>query len=224
MRRLSPCPSLGTTRLAVRAERAPRRLLDPVTRRRRHYCYDPWEPIRPSVRDLRAPDRHRARRGGLRLEFEQRQLFERQEREQRERRVEFAGDDPVRRPCRRTAPSVKGGTISQGQLSGQTPTYIFPIINSENVTTGSISLVSNLYMPLYAGPKGARPETELCPQRGRQRSRRLQRRQDLHDPPQAGSEVVQRAADHVQGLPVLHRSDEGRAEGEPRELGAVRAG
>jgi peptide/nickel transport system substrate-binding protein len=55
---------------------------------------------------------------------------------------------------------VKGGTISQGQLSGQTPTYIFPIINSENVTSGTISLVSNLYMPLYAGPKGARPETE----------------------------------------------------------------
>src|ERR1700733_5265324 len=47
---------------------------------------------------------------------------------------------------------VKGGTISQGQLNGQTPVYIFPIINSEDVTTGTISLVSNLYMPLYAGP------------------------------------------------------------------------
>jgi len=55
---------------------------------------------------------------------------------------------------------VKGGTITQGQLSGQTPVYIFPIINSEDVTTGTISLVSNLYMPLYAGPTGARPETD----------------------------------------------------------------
>src|ERR1700735_1254845 len=57
---------------------------------------------------------------------------------------------------------VKGGTISQGQLSGQTPTYIFPIINSEKVTTGSISRVSTLYMPLYAGPTGARPETNYA--------------------------------------------------------------
>ena len=56
---------------------------------------------------------------------------------------------------------VKGGTISQGQLNGQTPVYIFPIINSEDVTTGTISLVSNLYMPLYAGPMGARPQTNF---------------------------------------------------------------
>lgn len=57
---------------------------------------------------------------------------------------------------------VKGGTISQGQISGQTPAYIFPIINSSLVTTGAISLVSNLYMPLYAGPTGARPQTDYA--------------------------------------------------------------
>ncbi len=55
---------------------------------------------------------------------------------------------------------VKGGTISQGQLNGQTPVYIFPIINSEDVTTGTLSMVSNLFMPLYAGPEGARPQTD----------------------------------------------------------------
>lgn len=53
---------------------------------------------------------------------------------------------------------AKGGTITWGQLTGQTPTYIFPIIPSANVTTGTVSLVSNLFMPLYAGPTGARPQ------------------------------------------------------------------
>ena len=47
-----------------------------------------------------------------------------------------------------------GGTITQGQLSGQTPTYIFPIIPAANVTTGTISLLTSLDMPLYAGPTG----------------------------------------------------------------------
>jgi peptide/nickel transport system substrate-binding protein len=56
--------------------------------------------------------------------------------------------------------AATGGTIAMGQITGTTPTYIMPIINSENVTTGSISLVSNLYMPLYAGPQGARPQTD----------------------------------------------------------------
>ncbi len=53
---------------------------------------------------------------------------------------------------------VSGGVISQGQLTGQTPVFIFPIINSENVTTGTLSMVDNLFMPLYAGPLGARPQ------------------------------------------------------------------
>jgi peptide/nickel transport system substrate-binding protein len=53
-----------------------------------------------------------------------------------------------------------GGTITMGQLTGQTPTYIFPIVPAANVTTGTITFVSNLFMPLYAGPTGARPQVD----------------------------------------------------------------
>lgn len=56
---------------------------------------------------------------------------------------------------------VKGGTITQGQLSGQTPTYIFPITSSANVTTGTVSFQSELFMPLYAGPTGAEPKVDF---------------------------------------------------------------
>jgi peptide/nickel transport system substrate-binding protein len=51
-----------------------------------------------------------------------------------------------------------GGTITQGQLTGQTPTYIFPIAPGANTSTGTISFLSSLYMPLYAGPTGAVPK------------------------------------------------------------------
>jgi peptide/nickel transport system substrate-binding protein len=50
-----------------------------------------------------------------------------------------------------------GGTISQGQLTGQTPTYIFPIIPGASTSTGTVSFMTELFMPLYAGPTGARP-------------------------------------------------------------------
>jgi len=53
---------------------------------------------------------------------------------------------------------TKGGTITQGQLTGQTPTYIFPIAPGANTSTGTISMLSSLYMPLYAGPTGAVPK------------------------------------------------------------------
>jgi peptide/nickel transport system substrate-binding protein len=53
---------------------------------------------------------------------------------------------------------TKGGTITEGQLTGETPTYIFPIIPGANTSTGTISMVSSLFMPLYAGPNGAIPE------------------------------------------------------------------
>ncbi len=53
---------------------------------------------------------------------------------------------------------VSGGTVTQGQLSGQTPTYIFPIAPSAQSSTGSFSLFTELFMPLYEGPSGARPE------------------------------------------------------------------
>ncbi len=54
----------------------------------------------------------------------------------------------------------RGGTITQGQLSGQTPTYIFPIAPGANTSTGTISLLTSLFMPLYGGPTGARPEID----------------------------------------------------------------
>jgi peptide/nickel transport system substrate-binding protein len=53
---------------------------------------------------------------------------------------------------------VKGGTLTVGQLNGQTPTYIFPIIPGANTSTQTIDLVQNLYMPLYDGPDGAEPK------------------------------------------------------------------
>lgn len=53
---------------------------------------------------------------------------------------------------------VKGGVITQGQLTGSTPTYIFPIAPSADSGTGSFSLFTELFMPLYGGPVGARPE------------------------------------------------------------------
>ena len=59
-----------------------------------------------------------------------------------------------------TGTPKKGGTITQGQLSGQTPTYIFPIAPGANTSTGTISFLSELFMPLYAGPTGARPKVD----------------------------------------------------------------
>jgi peptide/nickel transport system substrate-binding protein len=55
---------------------------------------------------------------------------------------------------------TQGGTISQGQLTGQTPTYIFPIAPGANTSTGTISFLSELFMPLYAGPTGAEPKVD----------------------------------------------------------------
>jgi peptide/nickel transport system substrate-binding protein len=51
-----------------------------------------------------------------------------------------------------------GGVITQGQLTGSTPTYIFPIAPGADSGTGSFSLFTELFMPLYGGPVGARPE------------------------------------------------------------------
>jgi len=51
-----------------------------------------------------------------------------------------------------------GGTITQGQLTGQTPLYILPLVPGAQSSTGTDELVTSLYMPLYGGPVGARPE------------------------------------------------------------------
>jgi len=49
----------------------------------------------------------------------------------------------------------KGGTITFGQLTGSTPTYIFPIIPGTSSSAYTISFVQNLFPPLYNGPTGA---------------------------------------------------------------------
>jgi peptide/nickel transport system substrate-binding protein len=51
--------------------------------------------------------------------------------------------------------SRSGGTISFGQITGSTPSYIFPIIPGANATSPTINLIQNLFLPLYNGPKGA---------------------------------------------------------------------
>jgi peptide/nickel transport system substrate-binding protein len=53
---------------------------------------------------------------------------------------------------------VHGGTITQGQLSGATPLFIFPIASSAQSSTGTLELITSLFMPLYGGPLGARPQ------------------------------------------------------------------
>jgi peptide/nickel transport system substrate-binding protein len=61
-----------------------------------------------------------------------------------------------------TGTPKSGGTISMGQLSGQTPTYIFPIIPGADVSTGTISFQTSLFIPLYAGPQGAIPKIDYA--------------------------------------------------------------
>src|SRR5579859_3871162 len=55
-----------------------------------------------------------------------------------------------------------GGTITQGQLTGQTPTFIFPIAPGANTSTGTISFLTELFMPLYGGPTGAVPKVDYA--------------------------------------------------------------
>jgi peptide/nickel transport system substrate-binding protein len=57
---------------------------------------------------------------------------------------------------------VKGGTLSVGQLNGETPTYIMPIAPGANTSTATIDLLSNIFMPLYAGPTGAEPKVDYA--------------------------------------------------------------
>ena len=50
-----------------------------------------------------------------------------------------------------------GGTITIGQLQGQTPTGINPIIAGAQCSTATFSFVASQYIPLYYGPSGATP-------------------------------------------------------------------
>ena len=52
---------------------------------------------------------------------------------------------------------ASGGTVVAGQLTGQTPTDIDPIINDATCSTDTFQFVADMYIPLYYGPKGATP-------------------------------------------------------------------
>jgi len=45
--------------------------------------------------------------------------------------------------------AATGGTITMGQLTGSTPTYIFPIVPGANATDGTDFLIDQLWLPLY---------------------------------------------------------------------------
>jgi peptide/nickel transport system substrate-binding protein len=54
--------------------------------------------------------------------------------------------------------STTGGTITLGQISGTTPTYIFPITPSaQGSVFNSYQLQNDMYLPLYASPEGSVP-------------------------------------------------------------------
>ncbi len=57
----------------------------------------------------------------------------------------------------KTGTPSNGGTITFGQISGQTPTSIWPMINGATCSTQTFYFVSNMYVPLYYGPVGAKP-------------------------------------------------------------------
>jgi len=53
-----------------------------------------------------------------------------------------------------------GGTLTGAQLTGQTPTYLFAITPGANSSTAGAQLIAQLWMPLYYGPNGAKPEVD----------------------------------------------------------------
>ncbi len=55
---------------------------------------------------------------------------------------------------------ANGGTIVAGQLTGQTPTDIDPIINGATCSTDTFQFVADMYIPLYYGPNGATPNID----------------------------------------------------------------
>ena len=56
--------------------------------------------------------------------------------------------------------AAHGGTIVAGQLTGQTPTDIDPIINGATCSTDTFQFVTDMYIPLYYGPKGGTPQID----------------------------------------------------------------
>jgi peptide/nickel transport system substrate-binding protein len=53
---------------------------------------------------------------------------------------------------------TSGGDVTVGQISGQTPDFIFPLTDCTHQTTVDDSFISHLFVPLFNGPIGARPE------------------------------------------------------------------
>ena len=54
----------------------------------------------------------------------------------------------------------KGGTITFGQITGSTPTFIFPIVPGTAATSYTFDLIQNVFAPLYNGPTGATPKID----------------------------------------------------------------
>ena len=55
---------------------------------------------------------------------------------------------------------MRGGTITVGQLHGNTPGSAFPLIDIATCNTATLNFVENRYIPLYAGPNGAEPKID----------------------------------------------------------------
>ncbi len=55
--------------------------------------------------------------------------------------------------------ATKGGTVTVGQLTGATPTYIFPITPSASSSVyNAYPFQNNLFLPVYSGPTGSVPK------------------------------------------------------------------
>jgi peptide/nickel transport system substrate-binding protein len=59
-----------------------------------------------------------------------------------------------------TGTPVSGGTITAAQLTGSTPTAVFPITGDADTSSPNGTLIAQLYTPVFNGPLGAKPETD----------------------------------------------------------------
>jgi peptide/nickel transport system substrate-binding protein len=55
---------------------------------------------------------------------------------------------------------ASGGTITESQITGQTPVYIFPIVPGADTSTYDLAFISSMWLPLYDGPVGAVPKVD----------------------------------------------------------------
>jgi peptide/nickel transport system substrate-binding protein len=56
----------------------------------------------------------------------------------------------------------KGGTLTIGQTTGSTPNYIFPIIPSASASAYTSNFITQMFLPLYAGPQGDVPTIDYA--------------------------------------------------------------